>query len=334
MSPETWAAVRERLAGAGLALEGLDEQALRKALSPVMALARAAERYAPELLEKRHIRILVIGAEWLDALDSGRWYSLLGPLLGRPLSVEGYLVGPQLESGSLDSVNSLVAQAPAFERIQETLQQFLEGKGRPVDVAVVYQPGLDSDTALLEPPGPGPLLEAGIPVLGSSYSRDEFLMEREILRAFGYECAEPVSNPMALDLGREEARWGALLWALSPQRPGRGEPDREAVAEVQRLSRMLAHSKLQGMLVPVESLGESFGIARREGGQREMIYLFDSFYVARDSGEVFAVEGNALRPTEVRVGTADLSAYPDGAGLARALWAARLKEKYLIGKAS
>lgn len=317
-------------------LDGLDREALRKALAPVLALATALEQYAPAMLLKERLRIAVLGAEWLDALDSGRWYSLLGPLLGRALSVEGYLVGPQLESGSLGAVHALVAEAPAFEGVRGTLQQFLEGKSRPIDLAVIYQPGLDSDTALLVPPGPAPLLEAGIPVLGSSYSKDEFLMEREILHAFGYECDEPVDNPLALDLGREEARWGAVLWALKAARPPRSEPDREAVAAVQRLSRMLAHSKLQGMLIPLERLGDSFGIPRREGGERQMIYLFDAFYVARDSGDVFMVEGNALRPTEVHIPAVDMQAYPEAVdtGLDRALWAARLKEKYLIRKTS
>jgi len=275
--------------------------------------------------------VAVVGAEWLDALDSGRWYSLLGPLLGRDLSVEGILIGPRLEDGSAGTVKSLVADATAFERATDTLQHFLQGDGEAVDVAVLFQPGLDDDTSLLEPPGLAPLLEAGIPVLGSSYSGDEFRMEREILRAFGYASRPPVDNPLALDPGREEARWGSVLWALERAGTENCEPDREKISDVRRLSRMLAHSKLEGMLIPLERLGESFGIPRREGGEREVIYLFDVFYAARDTGEVFQVDGNALRPTDVRIKSEDMHAYPAAAeGLGRALWAARMKEEYLL----
>lgn len=334
MLPDSWAGVRERLEGSGLALGGLDDEALRKALAPVLALAKGMEHFAPQLLRKERIRLAVVGAEWLDALDDGRWYALLGVLLGRDVAVEGLLVGPQLESGAVASVNALVAGAPPFGRVPESLQAFVAGDHDAPDLAVLFQPGLDSDAGLLEAPGPGPLLEAGVPVLGSSYSRDEFLMEREVLRAFGYGCRGPVDNPLALDLGHAEARWGAVLWALEPSAAQGKEPDRAAVAQVQRLSRMLAHSKLQGMLIPLERLGESAGIPGRDGGEREMIWLFDAFYVERDSGVVFGVEGNALRPTDVKIGAEDMAAYPReaGAGLDRALWAARLKEHYLLGR--
>lgn len=332
MSPGNWAQVQTRLQRAGFALDGLDQEALRKVLTPVLALARGIEQFAPTLPDKGRIRVAVVGAEWLDGLDGGRWYSLLGPLLERPLAVEGVLIGPQLESGSEGSVNALVSDAPAFTRVRDTLQHFIEKDGRDIDLAVIFQPGLDSETALLDPPGPAPLLSAGVPVLGSSYSRDEFLMEREILQAFGYGCRGPADNPLALDVGREEAHWGAILWALDPARIPTGAPDLGAVAAVQRLSRMLAHSKLQGMLVPLERLGESVALPRREGGERTMIYLFDAFYVASDTGEVYMVDGSALRPTEVRIEAGDLRDYPGSTaeGLDRALWAARIKEDYLL----
>jgi len=65
-------------------------------LAAPLAISTFILRYTPQLCNLEKIRILVIGAEWYDALDNGCWYQLISDFCGSSFKVEATLVGPDV----------------------------------------------------------------------------------------------------------------------------------------------------------------------------------------------------------------------------------------------
>ena len=65
-------------------------------LAAPLAISAFILRYTPQLRNLEKIKILVIGAQWHDALDNGCWYQLIPDFCGSSCKVEATLVGPDI----------------------------------------------------------------------------------------------------------------------------------------------------------------------------------------------------------------------------------------------
>jgi len=79
-------------------------------LAAPLAISAFIFRYAPHLCNQEKIKILVVGAQWHDALDNGCWYQLIPDLCGSSCKVEATLVGPDIfmENDRKTRLNSMV----------------------------------------------------------------------------------------------------------------------------------------------------------------------------------------------------------------------------------
>ena len=75
-----------------------------------LAISTFILQFTPQLCNYEKINILVIGAEWFDALDNGRWYQLISDFCDSSFKVEATLAGPDLfeEIGRQTRLSSMV----------------------------------------------------------------------------------------------------------------------------------------------------------------------------------------------------------------------------------
>jgi hypothetical protein len=172
-------------------------------------------------------------------------------------------------------------------------------------------------------------------VIGSPYSEEEYQRDRLMADAYGYALTMDQDNPFALDPGSTGLRWADRMWDFSqeqiPSQEALKAPDKALIDSVQCLSRMVAHSRLNGIWAQPAAPGSGFLIPDTRGGGRTMIHVMDSYYLDPASGRIYGVEEGRLRQTEVQVKLEDIDALPvSGDPMEAALWAARIKSKYLV----
>jgi hypothetical protein len=298
------------------------EQELKLALLPVVSLAWYLARHFSELLERKQLELWVIGAELIDGKDEGAWFHCLEALMGID-GVNYRLIGPALKSPDNDRIHS------------GTLDEAIN-LGLPApDLAVIFQPGFEEHASMLES-GIADLLRSNTLVIASSYSEEEFERDRLMAQAYGFQVSEPEHNPFSFDLAETGLKWANTLWRFEPAVPAVDyKVDQALIDAVQCLSHMVAHSRVKGFWNQPAAPGSLFLIPDTSGGQREMIHVFDNYYLDRAARTLYGLDGGRLRPTEIQVSNEDMQAYPEHrAPINLALWAAGIKQRYLLGSQS
>ena len=317
------------------ALAGVRPTLARAVLAAPAAVALWTARRRPELLARRELRLLVIGAEAADAVDQGRWYALLPVLLGTAFETAVTLVGAELDASFASGAEALAPSRPA-RCVRARLADYLEPDGRPgFDLAVTFHPGLGKHRGWLEDGSFARLIAGGVELVASAYEEDEFEMDRWVVESYGYAVAgEPVLNPFFLDLDhdRTKVRWGRALWAFAPRIPAAGSvPDAERLAALDNLTGMVMHS-MTHVGAPGPDPGIRIVLQAQTGSRRELLHVFDNRFVDPASADLLHLtpEG-ALEPLgKLRAG--ELAAYPgtERSALERAMWAAKIKSTYLL----
>jgi len=300
----------------------LSEQELKLALLPVVSLAGYLARHFPEFLERKQLDLWVIGAELVDGKDEGAWFRCLEPLMGIE-SLNYRLIGPTLKSPDNDRI------------LSGTLEEAISLDMSLPDLAVIFQPGLEENTSMLEA-GMADLLRSNTLVIASSYSDEEFERDRLMAEAYGFQVSEPENNPFSFDPADTGLKWAHTLWRFEPVVPAVDyKADQGLIDAVQCLSHMVAHSRVKGFWNQPAAPGSIFLIPDSGGGQREMIYIFDNYYLDRAARTLYGLDGGRLRPTEIQVSNEAIQAYPEHMTPIRlALWAAEIKKRYLLGQQS
>ncbi|MCC6534842.1 MAG: hypothetical protein IT531_20030 [Burkholderiales bacterium] len=323
---------REHCAGALQAAPGPTVQGV---LAAPVAIARWIASSQPVLAERDCLRLVVIGAEKLDAVDAGRWYQWLPALLGSPGRVEVTLIGDRLQTRF---ESPLRAQAPA--RAAELRIGTLADCSSAItpggyDLAVLFHPGFQKHRGWLTDGSLAHVLAAGIPLLAASFEADEYEMDRWVIECYGFSVAGAlVLNPLCVDLSEADAvvHWGGALWQFGPAIPAAGHAiDRERLAALDRLGDMVMHSLLL-RLRPHAPYGVAVQARTAQGGTRALIYLFDDYFVDPLDGTVLALSGADFKPL-ARLDADELARHPgaEASALANAVWAAGVKYRRLLG---
>jgi hypothetical protein len=316
------------------ALAAAPRPVVQGVLAAPTAVARWIAERAPHLRRAAALRLLILGAEKLDAVDSGRWYQAIPWLLGTTQRIEADLVGRELAAGFVSPLET-AAPWPAARCHADALAGFLDpARALAFDLAFMFHPGFPKHQGWLRDGSLGRLLAAGVPLVVASYETDEYEMDRWVAECHGFAVAgEPLLNPLFLDFGEpaNPVRWARALWQFAPTVPAPGHRvDDERLRALDELGHMVMHS-MQSNQVPLQAYGAQVEGQTGDRSQLRLIYVFDCFFVEPQQGAVLAYRDGALQRV-AEISPAELASYP-GAGataLERAVWAAGIKARHLL----
>jgi len=194
-------------------------------LAAPLAIATFILRYVPRLCNHGKINILVIGAEWFDALDNGRWYQLISDLCGSSFKVEATLVGPDVfmendrQTRLSSMVNSRYPEAVIIKARVEDATIDLSA----FDLFVFFQPGMECHQREWMEGALPRIVKTGKPIMATSFNRDEYAMDVKYLEAHGYAVeGEPLENPFFIQhhgVVNGVSQWGRVLYKIAPVLP-------------------------------------------------------------------------------------------------------------------
>ena len=323
--------------------EGVADDEVRLLLKAPVAVAWWITEFAPELLRRDRLDLLIVGVPGgPSAADEGRPYQLLPLLLERPqLVVDATVmlwtpearVAPRPKYStphiSLEGQPDVVARSATL--FDGTLKQWVDGrKGKLPDLCLLMHPSFDerigfwADVRLL--------LEAGVTVGCFSRGREKAERDAWLLKAYGYDVTPDARrNPWSRHHPelRGHGSWAAVGWHLQPS----ALPPAEFRIDEARLQR--AHDAQQFLQHEFEVWNplHFIGLARPAEGDTSadpelFVGLPDHHALSLRTGEVWELEpdrrvrvdGNIALPPEV------LSTYPGESAPAflRLLWAVEI----------
>jgi hypothetical protein len=312
----------------------LDAALARAVLAAPAAIAWWIAHRAPSLAARPRLRVLVAGAELIDAADDGRWYQYVPALLGSAARLEATLLGDRLEAAP-DSAAARHAPATPARRVRASLGSFLREAGSGgFDAVFLFQPGLQKHRGWLEDGSLAALVRAGVPVVCSAYGEDEAQVDGWVAQCHGYAVDGPVLlNPFFLELSdaASSIRWGRALWRFGARAPAAGAaPDRARLQALDTLSRMVMHSMTQGE-PPRFAPGATIELRAAHGAVLRAVHLFDGRLVDPASGELWRLAADGELRALGRLEPAQLAARPgpQAGELEHAIWAAGVKAAHL-----
>jgi hypothetical protein len=194
-------------------------------LAAPLAISAFILRLAPQLCNLEKINILVIGAEWFDALDNGCWYQLISDFCDSSFKIEATLVGPDLyeEIGRQTRLSSMVSARYPEAAIVESRLVDANMDLSPFDLFVFFNPGIERHHSEWMKNDLPLIAKTGKPIMATAFHRDEYAMEVKYLEAYGYSVeGEPLENPFFLQPQGNingVSQWGHVLYKISPVLP-------------------------------------------------------------------------------------------------------------------
>lgn len=309
-------------------------------VAPV-ALARAIATFAPHLVYRERLRVVIGGAAFLDSFDHGCWYQMVPWLLGNAgMHIDVFLVGPETSladakhsSGYRLSDTTFAPKefSPAVVH-KGTLSSFVASRSNDMrfDVLMLFNPGFSAYVEWFDEPLIKDCIDQDIPVLCSSQSADDLYNDLYVAGFHGIGTDRTSDNPfslynwLALERGKaqtlieERTTFAEKLWRLQTISPI-PHPNLAQLKEAcRRLHRsnglvqtseelMLRHANR------VRNLGRVFiasDIAGAEAlGSQPAIILEDGCLLLPMSGAVYSTK-HGRYIDGVRVPTHIVSAYP------------------------
>jgi hypothetical protein len=316
------------------ALRTAEPRVARAVLAAPAAIARWMVERSPRFVSLPRLRLAVLGAEKLDAVDAGRWYQALPTLLAANQVLEVTLVGRELDA-VFASPLAFAAPPVAARTYTGALRDFVASHAPDFDLAVLFHPGFPKHREWLGDASIATLIGSGVTVVAASYEEDEYEMDRWVAESHGFAVhGKPCLNPWYVELGTEvqSIRWGRVLWQFGSTPPLPGWPvDAGRLARLDELGRMVMHSIALGKS-PLGPYGAEVEARTREGAPLALVYLFDEYFVDPASGDVLAYAEGSLRVTMAALAEEELATRPraQASALERAIWAADVKSRRLM----
>jgi hypothetical protein len=180
-----------------------------------IGMAFSLASLCPDLLKRPSLRLLVLGAELMEASSL---YELIPLFLGHPaLSLDVTLVGPSLPDLPLSGLFGHRSVVPHC--FVGSAADFLAAHpDSSFDVVFLPHPGLESHAReWLEGDEDvfASFLSQGVPVLGCSYARDEAAVDAEVFSLFGFSVSDAIQNPLSFGgRGAALAQLFSCVWQL------------------------------------------------------------------------------------------------------------------------
>ena len=305
------------------------------------AIAKAIVTMAPELMEKGTVKILIPGTEWVDRLDEGKWYQLIGWMLGKPdLKIEVTNVGPSI--GRHDGIKSppsstlVLNEEDGFLRSKTSamwLGQHLDIDQTQYDMAILFNPGFSEFTEWFLDDGLGRLIDTGIPVFATAYEISELPDDIWVAGIFGIGrkgdhhvqnvfCVGPAQDNEAAVLAGD-SEWGKIIWQMrrvSTHHIKFHDMFVKAAEYLRREARMANRAgpeKAKLFLQTMSQSGVHLGLEKAPllpgvDGKHELYTLPRSLAVVAGTGQVFDLEKNEL-VADVHIPQDVIDAFPSEA---------------------
>jgi hypothetical protein len=177
------------------------------------------------------------------------------------------------------------------------------------------------------------VLDAGVPLMASSYEVDEYEMDRWVVESHGYRAnADPVLNPYVLELGdnTSSVRWGRALWEIEAAPGAAAYIDHARLDALDTLTRMVMHSMTE-VRTPSPPYGAPVEL-RSPHAKLDLVHVFDNRFVDMATGSALLLGPNAELRRIGDIPRDDLSRYPGSLArdIERAVWAASIKSRFLL----
>jgi hypothetical protein len=190
-------------------------------LAAPLAISAFILRYTPQFRNLEKINILVIGAQWHDALDNGCWYQLISNFCGSSCKVEATLVGPDIfmENDRKTKLSSMVRTGFAEAVIIKSKLEDAKIDLSSFDLFVFFHPGIGSHQCEWIESALPFVVKTGKPIMATSFDLDEYEMGVRHLEANGYSVAsEPLENQFFIELDgtvNGALQWGRILYKIA-----------------------------------------------------------------------------------------------------------------------
>lgn len=285
--------------------DGVDDEEVRLLLKAPVAVAWWITTFAPELLERDHLDLLMVGVPGGPVSgDAGRPYQLLPLLLERPgLAVDATLMlwspearfapRPRYSTPHISLDGSPGVDARPATRVEGSVTQWLQGRqGKAPDLCILMHPSFDEQVKIWM--GLRTLFEAGVAV--GCFARGMEKVERDawLLEAHGYDVSpRPRKNPWSRyhpEL-RGHGSWAAVGWHFEP----RSIPPADFAIDLPRLQRAYdAQQFLQHeyeVWNPLQFIGRAQPADGDTSADPELfVGMPDHHAVSLKTGEVWALE--------------------------------------------
>lgn len=178
---------------------GIDTKMQEFIVSWPAALALEIATFAPHLLEKETLRVVIAGADQESGFSAV--YQLLNRMLGTNINFEIHLIGPQVQHGWQPLLINKKYQDTSISthNSTQTLGEWIDENGAP-DFVALNQPGFDSHAQewFQDDDGIEQAIEAGAIVCGGSYGYDEYVLDGLFLESYGYKQINEMVNHLAV----------------------------------------------------------------------------------------------------------------------------------------
>lgn len=278
----------------------------RESLVSVALLALQIVDFAPDLLEKdKQINIYVAGADFVECGFNGEQYKLLNKLLGSEQSWVIHLI--EYGQTTIEHLSHpLLTKNAADERINVThsrgksLQEYMNEYGLP-DMLALNNLGLEKfhSSWLSDDDGIAKCIKEGIPVVGSSYGRDEFKVDNLYFEAYGISMKNYAFNQLCSvrsptpDLPKGIAKaiesgacnWSGTYWVLESKGLDIDEDKLEIVKDIETCT-----SSIADYLMVTEKIHDPLEVPtvlhRKEDGEH-ILRVYGNYSVNIDQGLIF-----------------------------------------------
>jgi hypothetical protein len=221
-------------------LDNIPSQLAQAAIAPAAVISEYLIKSNFDFSSDLHIAL--IGCEMWDAMYGGAYYQLIPLLVGRPnLKIKLTFIGKNFlyEHYNTQPNKWIKDNLGNWDVNKCSLGEFCEKNDlSDFDLAVMFHPGFEStwqewfldqpDKHINTPNGLMNLLDAGIPVIASSYDKVEAEVDKRILLEIGMGVSDSYPSKFSADLGPDcpiPVIWGNEIWTFN----GSYNPDLEQV---------------------------------------------------------------------------------------------------------
>lgn len=263
-------------------------------LSPVATLAYwIASNNIPVTAEKP-LQILIIGAEMADYSDNGRWYALLGEMLGIPeLDMEFTFVGEKVHHDIQTESHALAKAFPKevhAAHFHGSVRAFFEAHPdyRP-DILFAFHPDFYKHPSFFEGGHLQDLINRGTHAGVAIFSEQEQILEQLALKMQGISITgEPLANPFFME--QNILRWAQHIVTLDQATESINETEVDELRDLVDLVDLAFHHSVglgieQQMHSAFKRIDVGAAInASMEG--HEYRFIFDYSYLDTTTGKI------------------------------------------------
>jgi hypothetical protein len=313
--------------GDRIKLKGQTASKAQSALAPVAAVAFWLAKYQPRLVSQDRLGLIVGGAERAECIDDGAWWSLLGPMLGRPeMKISMALVGPQ---ASCEWKTGLVLKSNLKGQLHRmTLEKFCkENSLSSFDGVALLHPGLMAHVSdWLEDGGLAEVMQERLPVGVCSFTEEESLMEAAVAEVAGI-CSQPGQENAFRLRSKSDAVGFGWVWEFTGREvvtdvAAAEDRMREILGAAKVLGELASRDQVRGVALPEEvDIGREKEITSSLSNEDVYVKVVRDIYVRKSTGRVYKLEAGDVA-TEIGVSLSDISMsrYPG----TKARWVDRL----------